>query len=101
MLVKRLAEKHPQLGIDRLRIIVTQEAEAGVDLFLEQDAVRLGEAGQHLDEQREQVRPLGYAARLAQRASHPALASSPQPVGKGRYALDGAVDSIGKAGNRF
>ena len=93
LLVKRLPKKHPQLRVDRLRIIVTKEAEAGVDFLFEQDAVRLGEAGQHLDEQREQIRPLGHAARFAQRASHPAPASSPQPVGKRRYALDGAVDS--------
>ncbi len=101
LLVERLPEKHPQLRINRFRIIVTQEAEAGVDLFLEQNAVRFGETGQHLDEEREQVRALRDTARFAHRAPHPAPAPAPPAVGERRDELHRPVDFIRKTRHRF
>ena len=94
LFVKRLPEKLAQLRINRLGIIVTQEAEAGVDLLFEQNAVRFRKARQHLDEKRQQIRSLRNAARFAQGAPHPAPAPPLQPIGKRRHPLHGAVDFV-------
>ena len=94
LLVKRLPEELAQLRVDRFRIIVTKEPKARVDLFLEQNAVRLRKARQHLNEQRQQIRPLRNAARFAQGAAHPAPAPPLDPVGKRSHALHGAVDFV-------
>ena len=101
LLVERLAEEHPQLGINGFRIIVAQEAEAGVDLLLEQNAVRFGEAGQHLDEEREEIRALRHTARFAHRAPHPAPAAASPAVGQRSDALHRAIDFIRKTRHRF
>jgi hypothetical protein len=49
LLVKRLPEQLSQLGVNRLRIVITQEAEARVDLFLHDHAVGLRETRQDLN----------------------------------------------------
>ena len=95
LLVKRLAKKLSQLGVNRLRIIVTQETQTGVDLFLQQNAVRFGKTRQHLNEQRQQIRPFRNTARFAQGAAHPAPARPSHPIGKRGHPLDCAVDFIG------
>ena len=94
LLVERLPKEHAQLGVNRFRIIVAQEAKARIDLLLEKNAVGFGEAGQHLDEQRQQVRPFRNAARFAHGPAHPAPAPPSQPLGQRRDPLDGAIDFI-------
>ena len=94
LLVKRLPEQLPQLGIDSLRIIITQKTEARVDLFLHYHAVRFGETRQDLDQQRQQVRSLRNAAGFAQHPAHPAPAGSPHPISKRGHSLHSAVDLI-------
>ncbi len=94
LLVKRLPEELAQLRVDRFRVIVAKEPKARIDFFLEQNAVRLRKARQHLDEKRQQIRPLGNAARFAQSATHPAPASPLDPVGKRSHALHCAVDLV-------
>ena len=50
LLVKRLAKKLTQLGVDGFRIIVAKKPEARIDFLLEQNAIRLRKTRQHLDE---------------------------------------------------
>ena len=95
LLVKRLTEELAQLRVNRLRVVVTQEAKAGVDLLLEEDAIGFREARQHLDEKRQKIRTLRHAAWLAQRTPHPAPALPLHPIGERRHALHGAIDLIG------
>ena len=95
LLVQRLPEQLSQLGVNRFRIIVTQKTKAGVDLFLHDDAIGLRETRQHLDQQRQQVGPLGDTARLAQGATHQTAPSSSHAIRKRDYPLHGAVDLIG------
>ena len=94
LLVKRLPKKLAQLRVDRFRIIVAKEPKARVDLLLEQNAVRFRKTRQHLNEKRQQIRPLRNAARLAQGAAHPAPAPPLDPIGKRSHALDRAVDFV-------
>ena len=71
VLVERLAKELAQFRIDRLRVVVAQKTERGIDFLFEHLAVGLGKGRQHLDEQREQVRALGHRPRLAhQTAAH-------------------------------
>ena len=101
LLVKRLPEKFAQLGINRFRIIVTQKAKARVDLFLEQNAVRFGKTGQHLDQKREQVRSFRNTARPAQSAPEQTTTAPSQAIGKRRDALHRAIDSVSNCGNQL
>ena len=101
LLVKRLPKQLPQLGVNRLRIIVTQKTEARVDLFLEQNTVCFGETRQHLDQQGQQVWPLRDAARLAQSPAHPAAPGPPHPIGKRSHPLHRAIDFICDCGDQF
>ena len=91
LLVKRLPEKLAQLGINGLGIVVTQKSKTRVDFLLQQNAVGLGKARQHLDEQRQQVRPFRNTARLAQGAPHQAPALAPHAIRERRYLLHRAV----------
>ena len=95
LLVKRLAKQLSQLGVNRFRIVVTQKAEARVDLFLHDDAVGFGETRQHLNQQRQEVRPFRDTARLAQCPTHQPAASSSHPIRQRDYPLHRAVDLIG------
>ena len=58
LLLERLPEEPPQLGIDGLRIVVAQESEAGIDFLLEHLAVDAREGGKHLDQGRQEIRAL-------------------------------------------
>jgi hypothetical protein len=49
LLLERLPEEPPQLGIDGLRIVVAQESETGIDFLLEHLTVDAREGGKHLD----------------------------------------------------
>ena len=69
MLLERLSEKFPQFRIDSLRVIVAQEAKAGVDFLFQHFAVNPGEGSQHLDQGRKQVGGFGNGLRLASDAS--------------------------------
>src|SRR5216117_3768766 len=79
------AKQLSQLGVNRFRIVVTQKAEARVDLFLHDDAVGFGETRQHLNQQRQEVRPFGDTARLAQCPTHETTASSSHPIRQRDY----------------
>ena len=101
LFVKRLPKKHAQLGVDGLRVIVAEKAEAGVNFLLEENAIGFGEARQHLNEEREEIRRLRHAPRFAHGASHPESTATPQPPGERSYALDRAIDFVCKGGSRF
>src|SRR5439155_25455040 len=90
---KRLPEQLSQLGVNRLWIIITEEAETRVDLFLHYHAVRFRETRQYLDQQRQQIWPLRNAAGLAQCPAHPTAASSSHAIRKGGHPLHSAVRS--------
>jgi hypothetical protein len=49
-LLERVAEKFAEFGINSVRIVVAQEAEARVDFLLEEFAVHAREGGEDLDE---------------------------------------------------
>ena len=102
LLVKRLPKKLAQLGVNRFRIIVTQKAEARVDLFLEQNAVGFGETRQHLDQQAAagSVLPKRCAA-CARRAASRRRPAPSQTIGKRRDLLHRAIDFIRDCCNQF
>src|SRR4029077_4123360 len=89
------------LGINRLRIIVTQEAEAGVDLFFQQNAIGFRKTGQHLDQQRQQIRPFRNAPGLTHGPPHPAATLPLHAIRKRGHALHYAIDSIGYLSYQF
>jgi len=95
LLVKSLAKQLSQLGVNRFRIVVTQKAEARIDLFLHDDAVGLGETRQHLNQQRQEVRPFRDTARFAQCPTHQTTASSSHAIRQRDDPLHGAVDLVG------
>jgi len=78
---KALAEQLSQLGINRLRIIVTQETKARVDLFLKYDTVGFGKTRQYLNQQGQQIWPSETlrGLRIARRIQR-------RPVRRTRYA---------------
>ena len=64
VLVQRIAKKLPQFGINGVRIVVAQEAQARVDLLLKELALHAREGRKDFDESGEQIRTLSDRARL-------------------------------------
>ena len=62
LFVKGVPEKPAEFGINRIRIVVAEEAEAGIDFLLEQLAIRLRECGKNLDQCGKEIRALSDGA---------------------------------------
>ena len=62
LLLQRIAEQLAQLGVNGIWVVITQKAEAGVDLLLEQFAIHAGEGGEDLDQRRQEVGSLDDGA---------------------------------------
>jgi hypothetical protein len=54
-LLQSIAEQLAELGVNGIRVVITQKAEAGVDLLLEQFAIDAGEGCEDLDQRRQEV----------------------------------------------
>ena len=96
LLLQGLPEEGAQLGIDRLRVVVAQEAQTRIDFLLEQFPVHAGEAGENLDEQWQKIGGLGHRARTPQGAAQQGLAGAACAVKIAQCAFQ----SPGEAGGR-
>ena len=65
LLLQRIAEQLTQFRVNGIRVVITQKAEAGVDLLLEQFAIHTGECCEDSDQRREEVGPLDDGAGFA------------------------------------
>jgi len=59
LFVQCFAEELPQLGVDGIRVIITQKAEAGINLLLQHFPVHLRKCRKDFDQCRQQVWRLG------------------------------------------
>ena len=55
LLLQRIAEQLAELGVNGIRVVITQKAEARIDLLLKQFAIDAGEGCEDLDQCRQEV----------------------------------------------
>ena len=96
LFIERLAKKLPQLGVNRLWIIVAQKAERRINLILEHHAIDLGKSRQHFDQQWQQVRPFADGPRFAHRAPRQFPRAAAKPVTERRQTADAVTDFVEK-----